>query len=159
MASQEPTVNALARGLDILALLAQSDVPLTLGEVAAALEIKSTTAHNLLQTLCVKGAVIKERRNTYGLAEGLGRYGFRSSREAFLSKLKSVLLALQEALPYSIVTWADVGPLGVEKWCAARASRGSTRDGARFEGRSFARSRFWAPRGSLYGGSSFLMGC
>lgn len=57
--AQTRLVQSLARGLDILRLVAESDSGLRLNEIASAMGLKAPTAHNLLRTLLAKGFLVR----------------------------------------------------------------------------------------------------
>jgi len=63
--STKTPVESLRKGLEILEILSSSELALTLADIAARMNLKRTTTHNLLKTLCLCG---------YALNHGDGRY-------------------------------------------------------------------------------------
>ena len=57
-------VGSLTKGMDILKLVGNSEHGLKAGEIAAALNLKTSTCYNLVRTLCAGDFL--ERRGRYG---------------------------------------------------------------------------------------------
>jgi len=59
----EKYVQTLERSLDILEVLAQSEEPLGVTEIGNRISLHKSTVHRILQTLCYRGYVEKEKNN------------------------------------------------------------------------------------------------
>ena len=65
--SEGTPLSSLARGLDLMTLLAQERRPLGLGEIARKLEISKSSTHELLSTLAERGFVQRRDGGIYEL--------------------------------------------------------------------------------------------
>ena len=114
-------VKSLARGLDILSLVAESDHGLRLSEIAAAMDLKPPTAHNLARTLTARGYLQKVGRGPHyalgpaalGLAEG-------HLRRRMIMLAESKVRELAEAFPTANVVFCE--PMGGELTVRIRMS-------------------------------------
>ncbi|MFW6303064.1 MAG: IclR family transcriptional regulator [Candidatus Sumerlaeota bacterium] len=70
MAETKP-VQSLLRGIDILELLTESPEGMRLSDIAAAMDLKAPTVHNLVKTLSMRGLVEKRNGNQYMAGPGI----------------------------------------------------------------------------------------
>lgn len=78
-------VKSLLRALDLIEVLAASDHPLTISEVAARIGSSRTAAYNVLSTYEIRGLVRRDSRNRYVLGWGLFELGERARSRSDLS--------------------------------------------------------------------------
>ncbi len=99
MAGGEP-VQALIRGLDILEAVNRSDRGLSLAEIASATGLKTTTAHNLVRTLILKGYLVKQTKPVrYRTGEALQELVRESCESSLLKRSATVLRSLVQREP------------------------------------------------------------
>jgi DNA-binding IclR family transcriptional regulator len=104
-------VQSLARGLDLLRLLAESEGGLRIPEIVAATGLKRPTVHNLLRTLGSRDFVIKDD-TTYRVGPGVYMLVADDSSSAFLARAEEATHRLSQALPEAIVSYSE--PIGGE---------------------------------------------
>jgi len=104
-------VQSLARGLDIVRLLAESDRPLRVRDIVAAAGLKRATVHNLLRTLASRDFVAKSGV-MYQVGPALYTLVARDSSSLLLKHAKQAVGLLAERLPDAIVSYSE--PVGCE---------------------------------------------
>ena len=104
-------VQSLARGLDLLGLLAESEGGLRVSEVVAASGLKRPTAHNLLRTLVSRDFVVKDGVR-YRLGPGVHMLVAAESSSAVLERAEDAVGLLAERVPDATVSYAE--PVGSE---------------------------------------------
>ena len=84
----EKYVQTLERSLDILEVLAHSDVPLGVTEIGNRVSLHKSTVHRILQTLCYRGYVEKERESDrYKLGIKIVELGIRFFNDLEIRKI------------------------------------------------------------------------
>jgi DNA-binding IclR family transcriptional regulator len=104
-------VQSLARGLDLLRLLAESDGGLRIPEIVAATGLKRPTVHNLLRTLASRDFVLKDD-TTYRVGPAVYMLVAHDAASAFLARAEEATRRLSQRLPRAIVSFAE--PMGGE---------------------------------------------
>lgn len=90
----EKYVQTLERSLDILEVLAQSDEALGVTEIGNRISLHKSTVHRILQTLCYRGYVEKERESErYRLGIKIVELGIRFFNDLEIQKVASSLMA------------------------------------------------------------------
>lgn len=140
------TVQSLARGLDILRMIAEAEDGVRLHEVADALGLKPPTAHSLVKTLVAKGFLARAAGGpAYVAGPALGELAEGDRRRAHRQAAADAVRRLFERLRAATITYAE--PRGGELAVLLRMS--PERPGVMEEpaGRAF----------SLYSSSSALV--
>jgi len=104
-------VQSLARGLDLLRLLAESPGGLSLAEIGAATGLKRPTLHNLLRTLASRDFVTREG-GAYRLGPTVHLLAAQAASGAFLQRAEAAVRWLAGRLPDAIVSFCE--PVGSE---------------------------------------------
>lgn len=90
----EKYVQTLERSLDILEVLAHAEEPLGVTEIGNRISLHKSTVHRILQTLCHRGYVEKERENErYHLGIKIVELGIRFLNDLEIRKVASPYLA------------------------------------------------------------------
>ena len=122
MANSDP-VQSLARGLQILELVAHSGDGLTLHELSASLEIKAPTVFNLARTLVMMGFLEKAARPVrYRFGRVAMELGVVWERRAITEKFAKMVITLSDRYPDSTVVISE--PIGGEVVQTHRVERG-----------------------------------
>ena len=87
----EVPLSSLARGLDLMAMLAQERRPLGLGEIARKLEISKSSTHELLSTLTERGFVQRRDGGIYELGLKAWEVGSTASISLLISAAAPVM--------------------------------------------------------------------
>jgi len=97
--AQTKRIQALARGMKALEVLAESDEGMRLQDIAQALDGKPPAVHHLLSTLVAGGYVEKAQRPVrYRLGSGLFELVSRQARRRLTRRVGEVMLGLQAEL-------------------------------------------------------------
>lgn len=89
----EKYVQTLERSLDILEVLAQAEEPLGVTEIGNRISLHKSTVHRILQTLCYRGYVEKEKENEhYHLGIKIVELGIRFFNDLEIRKVASPYL-------------------------------------------------------------------
>jgi DNA-binding IclR family transcriptional regulator len=78
-------VKSLLRALDVLDVLAASEQPLSVGEIAARTGTSRTAAYNVITTYEIRGLLRRDSQNRYALGWGLFELGERARSHSDLS--------------------------------------------------------------------------
>lgn len=97
-------VQSLARGLELLRLVAASPEGMRLGDLAEASGLKVTTAHNLLRTLLAQGFLSRDAASRFVLGAGLFELAASAQDSAFRQRLAAALPALARRFSNDTVT-------------------------------------------------------
>ncbi|MDA8228139.1 MAG: IclR family transcriptional regulator [Desulfitobacterium hafniense] len=90
----EKYVQTLERSLDILEVLAQAEEPLGVTEIGNRISLHKSTVHRILQTLCYRGYVEKEKNNErYHLGLKIVELGIRFFNDLEIRKVAAPFLA------------------------------------------------------------------
>ncbi|MFW5870565.1 MAG: IclR family transcriptional regulator [Candidatus Sumerlaeota bacterium] len=100
-------IQSLLRGLDILDLLSASPGGMALRDVAGALDVGPSTAHNLLRTLVARGFVEKTQ-GRYHLGEHLGHLHARLRAGSYLDACERVLQDLARRFPEATLSYDEM---------------------------------------------------
>lgn len=80
---REPrTVRSVAHAITLLKVIAKSDAPCSLGELADTVKLSKPATYNLLKTLEIEGLVTKNQSARYELSWGLFELGSAALRDA-----------------------------------------------------------------------------
>ena len=112
-------IQSLLRGLDILDALADRPAGMALRDVAGALEVAPSTAHNLLRTLAARGFVEKDGA-VYRAGPQIERLHRRTQSRAYLEACDRELLDLSSAYPGAIFIYGE--PRGADLVSIRRVS-------------------------------------
>lgn len=104
-------VQSLARGLDLVRLLAESDQGLRLPDIVAATGLKRPTLHNLLKTLASRGFVTKGGP-VYRIGPTMHMLVAEDASSAYLRRAEEAVRFLTQRLPEAIVSFCE--PIGGE---------------------------------------------
>jgi DNA-binding IclR family transcriptional regulator len=104
-------VQSLARGLDLLRLLAESDGGLRIAELAVATGLKRPTVHNLLRTLGSRDFVVKDGP-LFRVGPGVYLLVANDAASVFLGQAEEAVRFLAKRLPRAIVSFCE--PVGGE---------------------------------------------
>ena len=87
--SETRLIQALARGLDLLVLLAEAEGGLSLKAISERAGLKKNTAHNLLRTLRARGFAQQAAGSpAYVLGPRLGQLCARSEASSLLARME-----------------------------------------------------------------------
>ncbi len=112
-------VQSLTRGLQILELAAASEQGVSLGEMAAALQVSPPTAHNLGRTLVAKGYLEKTARPVrYRLGAAVPQLAHARERRVWLREAEAQIRELYAQLRVATVLVAE--PVAGEMMAALR---------------------------------------
>ena len=112
-------VQSLVRGLDILALLADSEAGVRVRDVARAMGVQPPTAHNLLRSLMARDFVVR-RGAAYGLGPAVAELAVRREQSKRNRQAAILVRELASALKPAIVTFSE--PVGLELFVRLRMS-------------------------------------
>lgn len=99
-------VQSLARGLDLVRLLAEADGSLSLPEIVAATGLKRPTVHNLLRTLVSREFVTKADGN-YRLGPAVYLLAAADESGELLRRAEEQVLVLAERFPAAIISFSE----------------------------------------------------
>lgn len=106
------TVQSVERALDLLQALAANEGGMRLSDLAKTLDLNTTTAHNLVRTLIVRGFVTKGSGQHLRLGPALGELVAQEADRRLLRTAAGAGISIQRAFPACIVNLAE--PLGAE---------------------------------------------
>lgn len=106
MPGSEP-VQSLSRGLDMLTALAKSEDGLRLNDVAEALKLSPSTAHNLIKTMRLKGFVEKGKDGKFRLGPVLFEIAGSKGGDAFQAKISAAVKSIVSKFPEAIATFSE----------------------------------------------------
>lgn len=101
--SEDTPLSSLARGLDLMTLLAQERRPLGLGEIARKLEISKSSTHELLSTLTERGFVQRRDGGIYELGLKAWEVGSTASTAPLISAATPVMERIAERINEDVV--------------------------------------------------------
>lgn len=101
--SEGTPLSSLARGLDLMTLLAQERRPLGLGEIARKLEISKSSTHELLSTLAERGFVQRRDGGIYELGLKAWEVGSTASIAPLISAATPVMKRIAEHINEDVV--------------------------------------------------------
>jgi DNA-binding IclR family transcriptional regulator len=113
-------VQSVLKALDILRAATQAPNGVRLNELCEALDLKKSTAHNLMRTLCARGFLVKDSANRFlpGVAiQELAR--LRRSNMVINAASKQIRL-LRKAFPRATLTFSELAPNAIH--CRLRMS-------------------------------------
>lgn len=131
-------VQSVVRGLDILALLADSEGGVRVRDVALALNVKPPTAHNLLRSLMARGFAAR-RGVAYDLGPAIAELAARQAKSERHRQAVALVREVASALKPAIITFSE--PVGLELIVRLRLSP----DRPGFLQEPLARSLDWYP--------------
>ena len=98
-------VGSLTKGLDILKLVGSAEHGLKAGEIAAALNLKTSTCYNLVRTLCA-GDFLERRGGNFCIGSTIVQLAGNSHYNRFVAAAEHELLHLYQALPWGTAVYA-----------------------------------------------------
>lgn len=102
------TVQSVERALDLLQSLAASDGGMRLSDLAARLELNTSTAHNLVRTLSGRGFVVKGAGQRLRLGPALAEMVAQEQERSLLHRAAEAGLAVQRDFPSVTINLAEV---------------------------------------------------
>ncbi len=127
-------VQSLLRGVDILDILSGAPSGMALRDVAGALDVGPSTAHNLLRTLMERGFVAKDG-TAYRLGDQIGHLYRRSVSGSWLDRCGEVLANLYKGHENATLTYDE--QRGADLTVLLRIAPTTGGDIERPEGRTF----------------------
>jgi len=104
-------IQSLARGLDLLRLLAESEGGLRIADIVKATGLKRPTVHNLLRTLTSRDFVVKDG-TTHRVGPAVYMLVADDASSSFLARAEEATRLLAKRLPEAIVSFCE--PVGSE---------------------------------------------
>ncbi|MBT7164113.1 MAG: helix-turn-helix domain-containing protein [Victivallales bacterium] len=104
-------IQSLARGLDLLRLLAESEGGLRIADLVTATGLKRPTVHNLLRTLASRDFVVKDGA-THRVGPAVYMLVADDASSSFLARAEEATRLLAKRLPEAIVSFCE--PVGGE---------------------------------------------
>ncbi|HOG51907.1 MAG TPA: helix-turn-helix domain-containing protein [Lentisphaeria bacterium] len=101
-------VQSVLKALDILRLAASSPRGMRLNEIAEALGMKTSTAHNLIRTLCARGFLSKDSANRFHSGNAIHELSSLSSRNQVMVKAAALLRQLYDDYPLATITFSEL---------------------------------------------------
>lgn len=126
-------VQSLRRGLQILEAIVDAKQGIPLNELAASVGLRTTTAHNLLQTLVVEKYVHNSGRGVYWPGAKIAVLNGKIFENSMIERMEKILKTLSAQYPEMIVTYAE--PLDGEIYLRLRISPHLPRIVTRFDNR------------------------
>lgn len=90
-------VGSLTKGMDILRLVGSTDHGLKAGEIATALNLKTSTCYNLVRTLC-SGGFLEKRSGNYCIGPVITQLAENSHHNSFVAAVEHELLHLYQSV-------------------------------------------------------------
>ncbi len=101
-------IRSLAMGLDVLALMAESENGVRVKDVARKMEIKPPVAHNILRTLRYKGFAVKYSDSPhYQIGPELHQLALNQARERMFRSVENVMQEIVDRIPDATVTFCQ----------------------------------------------------
>lgn len=107
MPGSEP-VQSLSRGLDILLAVAGSEDGLRLNELSERLDLGSSTVHNLVRTMRLKGFIEKGADGKLRPGAVLSGLSGGCANGRLLRKISAAMEALSQQFPKAILTYSEI---------------------------------------------------
>lgn len=101
-------VQSVLKALDILRLTAASPRGMRLNEIAEALGMKTSTAHNLIRTLCARGFLCKDSASRFHPGNAIQELSSLSSRNQVMVEAAALLRQLHDAYPLATITFSEM---------------------------------------------------
>ncbi|MBR2632847.1 MAG: helix-turn-helix domain-containing protein [Lentisphaeria bacterium] len=98
-------VGSLTKGMDILKLVGNSEHRLKAGEIAAALNLKTSTCYNLVRTLCA-GDFLERRGGNFCIGSAIVQLAGNSHYNRFVAAAEHELLHLYQAINWGTAIYA-----------------------------------------------------
>lgn len=113
-------VQSVLRALDILRLATQAPNGLRLGELAEAMDLKKSTAHNLVRSLCARGFLVKDSANRFLPGVAIQELARLSRSNLALNEATKQLRELRKVFPEATLTFSELAPNAIH--CRLRMS-------------------------------------
>jgi DNA-binding IclR family transcriptional regulator len=101
-------VQSLLKGLDILAVAAESEGGVRLAEICERQNLKPSTAHNLVRTLVARGFLSKTEGGRYVIGSAIDELARRKGSDRLMRCAKATVRRLASSLSEATVTFAVV---------------------------------------------------
>lgn len=111
---QSAMVQSVLKALDIVQLAAESQDGMRLNEIADALGMKKTTAHNLIRTLRARGYLEKDAANRFFPGPALTALAATRQRSALLTAAAAEMRKLQKTFPQAVLTFSELTPGSIQ---------------------------------------------
>ncbi|MDD5599667.1 MAG: IclR family transcriptional regulator C-terminal domain-containing protein [Victivallaceae bacterium] len=113
-------VQSVLRGTEIVEIIAQAEGGLTLNEVSVQVGLKTTTAYNIIRTLCAAAWLERDPDGKYFIGSGLVAVVRSGNSSAVLAQAVPLMLELKEYFPDGTFTFSEFTDDGI--WCRLRLS-------------------------------------
>ncbi|MDD4097136.1 MAG: helix-turn-helix domain-containing protein [Lentisphaeria bacterium] len=101
-------VQSVLKALDILRLTAASPRGMRLNEIAEALAMKTSTAHNLIRTLCARGFLCKDSASRFHPGNAIQELASLKSRNLVMVEAANLLRRIHGDLPQATITFSEM---------------------------------------------------
>ena len=98
-------VGSLTKGMDILKLVGSSEQGLKANEIAAALNLKTSTCYNLVRTLCA-GDFLERRGGNFCIGSTIVQLAGNSCYNRFVAAVEHEVLHLYQNIPHGTAIYA-----------------------------------------------------
>ncbi len=113
-------IQAVERALDIMDITGRAEDGVRLSTLAAELNLNSSTVHNLVRTLRVRGYLEQDSRRRYRLGAALVDLAARRGQQGLYRRAGVEMRMLHAAIPEATITFSELA--GSEICCRLRMS-------------------------------------
>ena len=113
-------VQSVLKALDILRAATEAPNGVRLNELAEAMDLKKSTAHNLIRTLCARGFLVKDSANRFLPGVAIQELARLSRTNLALNEATKQLRLLRKAFPKATLTFSELAPNAIH--CRLRMS-------------------------------------
>ena len=113
-------VQSVLKALDILRAATEAPNGVRLNELAEAMDLKKSTAHNLIRTLCARGFLVKDSANRFLPGVAIQELARLSRTNIALNEATKQLRLLRKAFPKATLTFSELAPNAIH--CRLRMS-------------------------------------
>lgn len=106
-------VQSVIKALDILRAATEAPNGMRLNELAEAMDMKKTTAHNLIRTLCARGFLVKDSASRFLPGVAIQELARLSRSNITLNEATKQLRELRRAFPKAVITFSELTPNAV----------------------------------------------
>ncbi len=112
--AQSSMVQSVLKALDILQLAGESRNGMRLNEIAEALDMKKTTAHNLIRSLRARGFLEKDAANRFSPGPALATLAATRHRNSMLTAATAEFRELNRRFPRAVLTLSELTPSSIQ---------------------------------------------
>lgn len=113
-------VQSVLKALDLLRAATEAPNGMRLNELAAAVDLKKTTAHNLVRTLCARGFLVKDAANRFVPGVAIRELARHGKNNAVLAEASRQMRELGLCFPAAVITFTELTPAAIA--CRLRLS-------------------------------------